>query len=416
MSGNPSVPAETRQLTLLPLVDDASVTTAPEHHLPVDGSRQPPPAMRHLVDEARQFYRRIAFIVCVAVPVLVATIYFGFIASDLYVSETRFLVRQGGNPDAFSDSMGAVLQSSGIETTSEGSHAVKAFVESRDLVERLAKQNDLLGRLDRSEADFVTAFSTFWRPQTQESLYKWFSSFIDLSIDKSTGISTLKVKAFHAADAQALAVGILDHAEALVNRLNARVSADSIQFAEEVVQRYEARVGVIQEKLTEYRNRELVVDPGRQTSVALDLSTRLALELAQVDTKIAGLLQSNPRSPQLNDLRSRRAALKGEIDRQSRLVVGESSSLAGKLADYEKLVLEKELYFKALTAAMASLERARQEAVARRLYLERIVEPNIADRPEHPRRLLILMVVVAVCGGLYWIVRVMLDLTLEHLR
>ena len=87
-----------------------------------------------------------------------------------------------------------------------------------------------------------------------------------------------------------------------------------------------------------------------------------------------------------------------------------------KLSAYEKLNLEKELYFKALTSSLISLERARQEAVARKLYLERIVEPNLSDRPTYPRRILMLAGILVVCGCLYWIARSLMDLTLDHLK
>ena len=264
---------------------------------------------REVFEEAVAFHRRIAFIVCVVVPMVVATIYFGLIAADLYVSETRFFVRQGGQVDAVSGTLGSVLQSSGIETTSEGSWAVKAFVESRDIVERLSLENDLVARLDRPEAAFVMGYSAVWRSKTSETLYRHFARFVDLTIDKSTGISTLTVKAFRPDDARDLSFAILAHAERLVNRLNDRAITDAISFAEDLVARDEARVKAIQDELTAYRNRELVVDPAKQSTAALDLNTRLSLELAKLDTMLTRMQQSSPSNPQLADLRARRSAL-----------------------------------------------------------------------------------------------------------
>ena len=371
---------------------------------------------REVVDETVAFMRRIAFLVCVVAPMAIATLYFGFIAADLFVSETRFFVRQGGQVDAVAGTLGTVLQSTGIETTSEGSWAVKAFVESRDIIDRLVQENGLIERLDRPEADLVMGYSTFWRPKTSETLYRHFARFVDLSIDKSTGISTLTVTAFRPQDARELSFAILGHAEALVNRLSDRAITDAISFAEDLVARNEARVKSIQDALTSYRNRELVVDPGKQSTAALELHARLSMELAQLDAALAKTQQSSPSNPQIADLKARRGALQAEIDKQKKTVVGADSSLVAKLAAYEKLMLEKELAVKALTSALVSLERARQDAIVRKLYVERIVEPNLADKAQYPRRGLILAGCLAFFLSLYWIVRWLIDLTLEHMR
>lgn len=371
---------------------------------------------REVIDETVAYLRRIAFLVCVVVPMTIATIYFAFVAADLYVSETRFFVRQGGQVDAVSGTLGSVLQSSGIETTSEGSWAVKAFVESRDIVDRLVQENELLARLDRPEADMVMGYSTFWRPKTSEALYRHFARFVDLTIDKSTGISTLSVRAFRPQDARDLSFAILGHAEALVNRLNDRAIADAISFAEDLVARNETRVKAIQDQLTAYRNRELVVDPAKQSTAALELNTRLSMELAQIDTALSKTQASSPSNPQIADMKARRAALRAEIDKQKKTVVGADSSLAGKLAAYEKISLEKELAVKALTSSLVSLERARQDAIIRKLYIERIVEPNLSDKAEFPRRGLILGGCLLFFLSLYWVVRWLIDLALEHMR
>ena len=47
------------------------------------------------------------FHACVTVPTLVASVYFGLIASDVYISESRFIVRTA-EKQAFSG-LGAIL-------------------------------------------------------------------------------------------------------------------------------------------------------------------------------------------------------------------------------------------------------------------------------------------------------------------
>ena len=400
-------------LSLTRVTVDAPLSTVIAGH-EIDAVTGFPVPTRSAVDEAARDYRRIALAVCFVLPMIVAVFYYGLVAADLYESESRFVLRQGA---VFgSGSSGSVLEQAGLAAPDENSHIIKAYIESRDLTERLAAENSLVERLSVPEADFVNSYETFWRSGSMEALYEHFQGYIDVDIDGSTGITTLSVLAFRAADATELSVAILDHAEKLVNRLNDRAQKDAIQFAEEVVARNEDRVKALQDRLTDFRNAELVLDPGSQSTATLQLRDRLLLEAAEMDTRIASLTESSPTNPSINQFKTRREALQSEIEKLNRSVVGDPDSMASKLSAYEKLVLEKDLATRALSGSLLTLERARQDAQTRKLYLERIVEPKPADRPEHPRRLLMILAAAALFYCFYRIVWSMIDLALERLR
>lgn len=400
-------------LSLTRVTVDAPLSTVIAGH-EIDAVTGFPAPTRSAVDEAARDYRRIALAVCFVLPMIVAVFYYGLVAADLYESEGRFVLRQGA---VFgSGSSGSVLEQAGLAAPDENSHIIKAYIESRDLTERLAAENRLVERLSVPEADFVNSYETFWRSGSMEALYEHFQDYIDVDIDGSTGITTLSVLAFRASDATELSVAILEHAEKLVNRLNDRAQKDAIQFAEEVVARNEDRVKALQDRLTDFRNAELVLDPGSQSTATLQLRDRLLLEAAEMDTRIASLTESSPTNPSISQFKTRREALQSEIEKLNRSVVGDPDSMASKLSAYEKLVLEKDLATRALSGSLLTLERARQDAQTRKLYLERIVEPKPADRPEHPRRLLMILAAAALFYCFYRIVWSMIDLALERLR
>lgn len=402
-------------LSLTRVTVDAMPSTVVAGH-EIDAVTGFPVPTRSAVDEAARDYRRIALAVCFVLPMIVTAVYYGLIAADLYESESRFVLRQGAVFGSGSSGSGSVLEQAGLAAPDENSHIIKAYIESRDLTERLAAENRLVERLSVPEADVVNSYETFWRSDSMEALYKHFQDYIDVDIDGSTGITTLSVLAFRASDATELSVAILEHAEKLVNRLNDRAQKDAIQFAEEVVARNEDRVKALQDRLTDFRNAELVLDPGSQSTATLQLRDRLLLEAAEMDTRIASLTESSPTNPSINQFKTRREALQSEIEKLNRSVVGDPDSMASKLSDYERLVLEKDLATRALSGSLLTLERARQDAQTRKLYLERIVEPKPADRPEHPRRLLMILAAAALFYCFYRIVWSMIDLALERLR
>src|SRR5205085_4745793 len=74
----------------------------------------------------------------VGLPTLIAGVYFFAIASDLYLSEVKFIVR--GPSKAATSSLAAMLSGGGAPAASEDTFAVHEYVKSRDAVRRLERE------------------------------------------------------------------------------------------------------------------------------------------------------------------------------------------------------------------------------------------------------------------------------------
>ena len=70
------------------------------------------------------------FHVCVTIPTIIAIYYFGFVASDIYTSESQFQVRTS-EKQAFSG-LGAFLKSSGFVRSTDDAYTVENYILSRD--------------------------------------------------------------------------------------------------------------------------------------------------------------------------------------------------------------------------------------------------------------------------------------------
>src|SRR5213075_748950 len=79
------------------------------------------------------------FAITVVIPVALSVIYFGFLASDVYVSEARFVVKSPDKPA--SSGLGVLLKSAGFANASDEVFAVQSFVISRDAL-RAVNRND----------------------------------------------------------------------------------------------------------------------------------------------------------------------------------------------------------------------------------------------------------------------------------
>ena len=73
----------------------------------------------------RWLNRHLVFALTVLVPTIVAIVYFGLIASDVYISESRFVVRRSQQPAIpSSGSLGELLQSTGLTHSDEDASLV----------------------------------------------------------------------------------------------------------------------------------------------------------------------------------------------------------------------------------------------------------------------------------------------------
>jgi capsular polysaccharide transport system permease protein len=345
------------------------------------------------------------FIGLVAIPFLFVAIYFTFIAADRYVSEASFIVRSAayqGHIGLGNASGAAMLMSS--QGTGDFEDAVSSFIQSRDMVEQLDKNDDLRGLMSRRESDFLYRFPNVYSRNNREQLYKHFLRMVDVEYDKTSGITTVYATTFRPEDSRKLVDALLHHSEELINRLNARMVKDAEEYAQSVVNRAEAHVVEVGLRLVEFRNSVGSVDPSRESATALDQIARMTTELAEMQASLQQQISLSPSSPAIPPLKERIRTYQEQIDQEKLKVVGANRSLTVKLADFEKLTLERQLAARQLDSALASLTAARQDAQRQHLYLQRITEPNRADEAKYPRYFLSLTVAFLLLYALFMLV------------
>ena len=338
------------------------------------------------------------FVLIVALPTLLTSVYFLLIAAPIYVSEARFVVRSRseGQPAALGSVLQSVGQSFGVSfgQSSTDAFEVHEYMISRDAVKDLSRTHALRAVLARPEADFLARFPRLFEGPSFETLFKNFKRFVTVGYDSQTGISTLRVEAFRPGDAQNLANGLLDGGEALVNRLNDRSMLDAVTQAQRQLAEAEDRAAQVQATLTTFRNRERMIDPNRTSVAGLDLIGKLQTQLDTMRAERAGLAASAPDSPQLPVLDRRIAAFTAQVETERSRIAGEANSLAPTVGAYERLILQRDMAAKSLEAAEATLESSRLDAHRKQLYLERVVSPDLPDKAERPRRLLAILTVL----------------------
>ena len=341
--------------------------------------------------------RRYAPILLVVVlPTCVAGIYLFAIAADQYVSEARFVVR--GPAQQAPNALSSLLQTAGVSRADDDTFAVQDYIVSRDALTELMQAVDVKAIFTRPEADFLTRFHTSYSRGPFEHLYKYYTKHVGVEMDTGTGVSRLGVVAFRPEDARLIAATLLVGAEKLVNRMNDRQREDTLREARREVQLAEDHVQQLSQVLANFRNKEGMLDPGKQSSTMLAAISALQSRLVSVRIEISGLARN---SPLLVSARQRAAALQAQIDQANRQVTGTDASMVPKIRAFDMLSLDRDFAEKQLASATASLEAARVAADRQQLYLEPIVAPDQPDLAEFPHRFKSLAVVFFSLCGIY---------------
>lgn len=329
--------------------------------------------------------RHAIFICTVLIPGLIACIYFGLIASDVYVSEAKFIV---SSPEKQTVSgLGAILRGAGFSSSeTEEVYAVRDYAQSRDALQALNKNGEFYKSYSANSIDIFDRFG-FMGGDSFEDLFKYYKTKVKIENDSSSSVTTLTTRAYSPEDAQKYNERLLELSERLVNRLNERGRQDLIRFAQTEVDDAKLRAREASVALAVFRNAKGVVDPERQAPIQLQLISKLQDDLIASRAQLAQIQSDAPDNPQLGSLKVRVASLERQIADEESKVAGGGASLAGTAAQYQRLALESQFADRQLASAMASFEQARNDARRKQVYLERIVQPSRPDTAIEPRRL-----------------------------
>jgi BexC/CtrB/KpsE family polysaccharide export inner-membrane protein len=339
------------------------------------------------------------FWLTVVIPTLLAALYFGFFASDVYVSESRYVVRSPEKPQK--NGLGLLLGSAGFSSASEEVRASHGFIESRDALRGINKGGLVRKAWGSESVSIFDRFNPLGFSGSFEDLYSYYRDKIEVEYDAETGITTLTARAFKPEDAQRINALLLERAEQLVNDLNSRGSEDLVRYAEHEAAEAKTQASAAALELAAYRDRMGVLDPERQATVQLQMISKLQDELIGARMQLLQLTRLAPENPQIPVLRVRVAGLERAIDEQLGLIAGNEGSLSDAAAEYQRLQVQREFSEQQLGLSLAALQDARNEARRQAAYVERVAQPSLPDDALEPRRLRGILATLCV-GLLAW--------------
>lgn len=360
----------------------------------------------------RSFGVLISFVLCVIAPVIAASVYYFAFASEQYVSEFSFVVRDsksavsgtsGGNVPA----MMSMMSGGG---SSVENYMVAEYLLSREAVEALQKKLDLVKMYSGTDIDWLARLD----PSAPiERIVPYWRRMVSATYDQITGLGIAQVRAFDPKDAYEIASTLVKLSEALVNDIANRPQRDAVRFAQEDVKRAEERLLQAREELAKYRDREMVIEPqadavAGKIAVAQTLRTNLASMETELTVLKGGNMSAN--STQLVGLQRRIDATRAQlrlVESQVGTARDGNASLSKVVGEYERLDLERQFAQNILGTAVQNLEQARSNALVQHIYVMAFVPPGMPQSSTYPKRIVSILLLGLGCT-LFWTVSLLI--------
>lgn len=369
--------------------------------------------LRFLKSRLTNLMKQFLFVGLVFIPTVLSTLYFGLIASDVYISESKFIVR-APQQQVSGSALGVLLQGTSFARAQDDSYTVQDYIESRSSIKDVAEQIDIISVYKSNNIDWFSKFDFLGFDDSFESFYKYISKRVKVSQNSFSSITTLRVKAYTPEDALEINDLILGNAEELVNELNIRARRDLIKFAEEDVAFAKKRADQDSRNLAKYRNDNQIVDPEKQSLIQLQVISKMQDELVKAKSLLTQIKVSAPKNPQISSLENMISSIEQEIINELQKSTGKEESFSSQSPEYQRLIAESIFSEKQLAAALLALDSAITESRKQQFYLERIVDPILPDKAIEPKRLTSIIATILISIAIWGLVSLLLGSIREH--
>lgn len=354
------------------------------------------------------------FLYSVLVPTTLSVLYFGLLASPVYISESSFVVYSPSQ--SFSaTSITSLLSGSSGNYSASAANTIHDYIDSWDAMSALNQTYNLKSIYGNQQIDIINRFGGVLYPLTSfVELHRYYQSKVLDSIDSTSGTTKLTVHAYSAKDAQKINAFLLQKGQDIVNQLNDTARNKAVLYAQDQVDLAGRRLTAATLALAQYRNKQKIFSPPAQSVLQLTMIAKMQEQLITQKSQLDAIRTHAPKNPQLTVLEGNVRVLENEISNETGKVSGSDQSLASKDIKYEALTIDQMLAQKLLEASVTSLEQAKVTAQKQELYLETISKPNLPDASQEPKRFQDILATLLVSLIVYGVLTIVISGVREH--
>lgn len=319
------------------------------------------------------------------VAILAASVYWGLIASDRYVSEAHIVIER--TDSVARGPSGDILS---FISGSNESHDILLFKDrllSIDMMRRLDKKLHLREHFSDPQHDIL---SRLWdRDASDERFYQYYLSRVTVTYDDYSQLLAVKVQGYTPQMAQAFARALVAEGEADMNREDNHLAQEQVSFIEKQLVSIRQRMTDARQRLLAFQNEHGLVSPTATVESVSDVVARLEGERADLTAKkhaMEGYL--TPSAPDMVEIDARVAAIQRQIaSEQGRLASRKGDPLNRLAEQQERLQAEAVFMEDVYKTALTALEKARVESTRKIKSVSVTQSANLPQDSLEPRRL-----------------------------
>ncbi|MEO1025008.1 MAG: capsule biosynthesis protein [Pseudomonadota bacterium] len=387
----------------------------PGEHIPQSGPLGLHEVERIQRDIVRRRRKNLMFLAArlggfVLLPTLLCMLYFAFVATDVYATNSEFIVQQAEPSGAAPGLLGGTAMA-----TSQDSILVQDYLTSRGAMQRLDEE---FGYREHFSDPSIDAIQRVASDASNEDLYRHYTNHVTVGYDPTEGVLRMEVSALTPEMSRVFSEALISYAEERVDQITERKRADQMRGANETFQDAEAKMVEAQNTVLTLQEQLGVLDPASETAGLMSQINTLEVQLTEKRLQLSALLDNA--SPN----QARVAGVEGDITRLEQLIAelrsqmtneGQSEgSLAAVTARLRIAEVDLETRTMMMQESLQQLEAARIEANRQVRFLSVGVSPVPPDEPTYPRVFENTLIAFFVFGAIYLLISVTVAILREQ--
>ncbi len=371
----------------------------------------------YLIKRTRTRARRsaIQFFIFVIMTTAIAAYYYGFVASGRYISTFQFTIETSkqASPTML---QGIIGQVSG-HSTDKDTNVLSEYLRSPALLNHLNEWLDVKGHYQQESIDVISRLP---KDATREDFLEYYRGFLEIDTKTTPNVVTVSVQAFDPDFASSMGQAMITLSEELVNSINEKIVADSVQMSRQEVAKSERRLNEAQSKAEAFQVSEVDIDPEKSAESISKIITLLEQQLAVSQSQLMELqAYMQPSAIQVVSLKTKINSLETQIDRErAKIITPEDEnkkSFPEKLSNFSRLKMQVEFARQSYEAALASYEIAKANAMKKVSYVVAFVPASLPEGASEPQRLVSILTVFIVVSVGYMLISFLLATIRDHI-
>ena len=349
------------------------------------------------------------FLLLVVIPVLSATVYNVFIASPIYISESKMVVKSIGDRGNFG--LGAFLEGLGISESNSATSVVVQFLFGYDAMKKLDEKFKLKEYYAKN-GDFLSKFAPLGIKDSYEDFYLYYKkNIVNAWVESNSNVVVLQTRAFDGNVSYNLNKELLTLTEDFINTLNKRAAFAMLSYYKEQIENTKQTIDNKAKQLISMFDKTNVVSPEAQLAGQIQLLVEINKKIADKNLELARINLVAPQSPVIDVLRSDIEKLKADSLKLEKLI----GSYTGKYSVMLELVkTELNTLQSELNAYIQSYIQAQSQAYMKHLFIETVQNSTFPDSSLEPKRVKNIFTITVICLIVWGIVLLLIAGVKEH--